>query len=139
MTDQGRCAAFPSQLSRTKTARTTPAITRASTIAEAQRLVRRSAEPRPVGDSVKQAINRASRRLGFDPGRTRKLWYGNTQRVDAHEMDLLRSCAAAAQLDGAVESLKGIRTHLSARNTPESKQIIAGIDATLRALDNEQV
>jgi len=44
---------------------TKPNVSETSAIDEAQILVRRCAEPRPVGDKVKAAIVRASRRLGL--------------------------------------------------------------------------
>jgi hypothetical protein len=106
----------------------------ASSIQEAQALVRQCAEPRPVGDSIKSAINRAARRLGFGPSRTRKLWYGNAQRIDAHEMDHLRARAVSAKFDGAVASLSGLRANLSENGSRDSVEILVGIDAALRTL-----
>lgn len=59
-------------------------------LSEASLLVRRVAEPRKVGDSVKAAIGRAASRLGFRFNRTRDIWYGRARRIDASEMDALR-------------------------------------------------
>lgn len=59
-------------------------------LSEASALVRRVAEPRQVGDSVKAAINRVARRLGWPPNRTKDVWYRRARRIDAFEMDLLR-------------------------------------------------
>lgn len=67
---------------------------RMDVLREASVLVRRVAEPRRVGDSVKAAISRVSTRLGFRFGRTRDLWYGRARRIDASEMDALRREAA---------------------------------------------
>jgi hypothetical protein len=61
---------------------------------EAAMLVKRIAEPRLVGDSVKTAILRAAHRLGWKPSRTREIWYGRAHRIDAPEMDSLRELAA---------------------------------------------
>lgn len=97
-------------------------------------LVQRCAEPRPVGDSVKAAINRAAKRLGFDPSRTRKLWYGDARIIAAHEMDWLRKRAVIAEVDRAVDDLNDLRAHLSKTGTPDSQEVITGIDAALRAL-----
>jgi hypothetical protein len=67
---------------------------RMDVLCEASVLVRRVAEPRRIGDSVKSAINRAANRLGFRFGRTRDIWYRRARRIDASEMDALRREAA---------------------------------------------
>lgn len=61
---------------------------------EASLLVKRIAEPRLVGDSVKAAILRAARRLGWKPSRTKEIWYGRARRIEAREMDALRELVA---------------------------------------------
>jgi hypothetical protein len=68
----------------------------ASSLDEAQMLVKRCAEPRPAGDSMANAIVRAARRLKFTPGRTRDIWYREARRIDAKEMDQLRVYASKA-------------------------------------------
>jgi hypothetical protein len=62
-------------------------------VSEAAILIRRIAEPRPVGDSVKSAIRRAAHRLGWHWGRAKSVWYQEARRIDAHEMDALRQQA----------------------------------------------
>jgi hypothetical protein len=74
----------------------------ASSIDEAQTLVRRCAEPRPAGDQVKAAVRRASRRLGLSFNRTRDIWYGQARRIDAEEMDRLRRRAENSELAHAI-------------------------------------
>jgi hypothetical protein len=64
-----------------------------SEFSEAAELVRMAAEPRPVGDSVKAAIRRASNRLGWSHARVKNIWYREARRIDAHEMDALRGLA----------------------------------------------
>lgn len=64
-----------------------------SSVAEASLLVRKVAEPRPVGDKVKSAIRRAAQRLGWPFSRTKDIWYEDARRIDAHEMDALRGLA----------------------------------------------
>lgn len=64
-----------------------------SSVSEASLLIRRVAEPRPIGDSVKAAIRRAAQRLGFSFSRTKDIWYQDARRIDAHEMDALRGLA----------------------------------------------
>ena len=61
---------------------------------EAAILLKRIAEPRQVGDSVKAAILRSAQRLGWKPSRTREIWYLRAHRIDAQEMDALRELAA---------------------------------------------
>ena len=70
----------------------------ASSIEEARALIRRCAEPRKLGELVKEAIFRASRRLEMPVSRARDIWYGDARRIDAHEMDRLRLVAEEAEL-----------------------------------------
>lgn len=64
-----------------------------SSVCEAAVLIRKAAEPRPVGDSIKSAIRRAALRLGFSPTRAKDIWYEDARRIDASEMDALRKQA----------------------------------------------
>ena len=64
-----------------------------SSVAEASVLIRKVAEPRPIGDSVKAAIRRAAKALGFNFSRAKDIWYEDARRIDAHEMDALRGLA----------------------------------------------
>jgi len=64
-----------------------------SSLAEASNLIRRAAEPRPVGDSVKAAISRAARKLNLTFARAKSIWYGEAHRIDVVEMDALRNQA----------------------------------------------
>lgn len=69
-------------------------------VAGASSLLRRVAEPRPVGDSVKQAINRAARRVSrFLPSpmgysRAEGIWRQEARAIRAEEMDAIRRAAA---------------------------------------------
>jgi len=105
-----------------------------SEIDEARNLVQCCAEPRPVGDSVKAAINRAAKRLGFSYTRTMDIWYGNARRIDAREMDRLRSCASNIEIDQTVAGLKVLRARLSGISTPAARQALDGINAILVVL-----
>lgn len=104
---------------------------------EAQRLVQRCAEPRPVGDSAKVAINRAAQRLGFSYSRTRDLWYGNARRIDSQEMDALRVCAERTEIITAVANLQVLRNRLSQMASPAADKAVGGIDAALRTLGRQ--
>jgi len=87
-----------------------------SAVAEASHLLRRVAEPRPIGDSVKQAIARAARRCGLSFTRTEDLWRQEARRVDAEEMDRIRRAANkhnAAQEAKARDELSELRDRLA--------------------------
>lgn len=43
------------------------------------------------GGSVKERISRAARRTGFAYWRVFDLWYGKARRIDAHEIETVRS------------------------------------------------
>lgn len=70
-----------------------------STVAEAAALLRTIAEPRPVGDTVKAAINRAAKRVSrflhnpMSASRAEDLWREEARAVRAEEMDALRRAA----------------------------------------------
>ena len=106
----------------------------ASSIDEAKTLVRRCAGPCPAGDQAKTAILRASRRLGFSFNRTRDIWYGNARRIDAEEMDRLRQEADDIEIACAVAEIKMLRNRMLVLETPDSREVVAGIDAALGAL-----
>jgi hypothetical protein len=110
----------------------------ASSLEEAQHLVRRCAEPRPAGDLVKAAILRASRRLGFPVSRTRDIWYGDARRIDAEEMDQLRHVAEHNELTHAVAGVEVLRNRLLASPSPASLEVVAGLNTALRALGHKE-
>ena len=106
----------------------------ASSIDEAQTLVRRCAEPRPPGDSVKAAIRRASQQLGIPFSRTRDIWYGDARRIDAEEMDRLRQGAENAEFAQAVAGIEVLRNRMLESNLPASRQVFVALTAALSAL-----
>ena len=89
-----------------------PSSSYASSIDEAQTLVRRCAEPNLPGDSVNAAIRRASRRLGLSFTRTRDIWYGDARRIDAAEMDRLGQAAENAEFAHAVAGIEVLRKRM---------------------------
>jgi len=105
-----------------------------SSIDEAQTLVRRCAEPRPAGDTVKGAVRRASQRLGIPFTRTRDIWYGDAKRIDAQEMDRLRSEAENVELAHAIAGIEVLRNRMLASRTPASLQVVDCLNAALRSL-----
>jgi hypothetical protein len=111
----------------------------ASSIDEAQILVRRCAEPRPAGDQVKAAVRRASQRLGIPFSRVRDIWYGDARRINAEEMDQLRREAEKAELAQAVAAIEFIRNKILASPSSASHQVITSLHAALRAFQCDTV
>jgi hypothetical protein len=108
----------------------------ARSIAEAQTLVKRCAEPRPVGDQVKAAIHRASRRLKLPFNRARDMWYGDAKRIDSEEMDRLRTAAEQIELTQAIVCIASLRNRMLASPSRASHTVIAGLDGALRVLSD---
>jgi hypothetical protein len=94
-----------------------------SSVAEASFLLRRVAEPRPVGDTVKTAIIRAARRVSrymlqpMAPGRAEDIWRREARAIRVEEMDAIRKAAAAD------------------REVQEAKHVLADIDARIARLE----
>jgi len=108
----------------------------ASSIDEAQILVRRCAEPRPAGDQVKAAVRRAAQRLGIPFSRVRDIWYGDARRIDAGEMDKLRQEAEKAELAQAVAAIEFLKNKAVA---PASQQVITNLHTALLAFQRDTV
>jgi hypothetical protein len=106
----------------------------ASSIEEAKVLVRECAKPRPTEDNVKAAILRASRRLRFAFSRTKDIWYGAARRIDAEEMDRLRKEANEIEIACAIAEIEVLRNRMLALGSPDSQEVVVGIDAALGAL-----
>ncbi|WP_024516954.1 hypothetical protein [Bradyrhizobium sp. Tv2a-2] len=106
----------------------------ASKADEAKALVRRCAEPCPAGDSVKEAINRATDRLGFSTSRTQDFWYGEARRIDDNEIDRLRYVADATEMLVAQEALKTLRKRMAVSDSPLSREVVHRLDACFSLL-----
>jgi hypothetical protein len=108
---------------------------------DAMRLVRLAAEPRHVGDSIKAAIDRASRRLKWSFTRTRDVWYGNAYRLTVGEMDALRALERA-KLEGDflserrrnIEQVAVLRSRLHHRDPDFHRDDCAALDWMLREI-----
>ena len=111
----------------------------ASSIDEAQILVRRCAEPRPAGDQVKAAVRRASQRLEIPFSRVRDIWYGDARRINADEMDQLRREAEKAELAQAVAAIEFLRNKILASPSSASHQVITSLHAALLAFQCDTV
>ena len=107
---------------------------RASSIEEAQILVRRCAEPRPSGESVKGSIRRVSWLVALPFSRTRSLWYGEARRVNAEEMDRLRRAAEKAECSVAVTGIEHARRALLSSHSSTVREIIDGLTEMLLAI-----
>ena len=114
---------------------------KASEISDAMRMVRIAAGPRLVGDSIKAAIGRAARKLGWSFTRTRDIWYGDARRLDANEMDALRAIqrdrdTALAIIDQRrhVEQIAALRARLATRDAEFHRLDIEALDFLLCAL-----
>ena len=111
----------------------------ASSIDEAQILVRRCAEPRPAGDQVKAAVRRASQRLDIPFSRVRDIWYGDARRINADEMDQLRREAEKAELAQAVAAIEFLRNKVLASPSSASHQVITSLPAALLAFQCDTI
>jgi hypothetical protein len=109
----------------------------ATSIDEAQALVRRCAEPRPAGDLVKAAIRRASQRLEIPFSRTRDIWYGDARRIDSGEMDRLRRRAEKAELAQATAAIEFLTNKALTSPSSASHQMITNLHAALLAFSAE--
>lgn len=112
--------------------------------AQAARMLREIAEPRPVGDTVKAAITRAARAVSaamnntggaLSYGRAEDIWRGEARRIDASEMDAIRAAhdrrnrSLRAELQEA-RSLADRLERLAARAVPATDPVV---DAEIRA------
>ena len=102
-----------------------------SSVAEASTLLRRIAEPRPVGDSVKAAIARTAQRCGLSYVRCKEIWYANARRIDSREMDRLRDEAGRREVAAAVESMLALRARLARTDPDFHRPAIDALDAAL--------
>lgn len=94
-------------------------------VAEAAFRLRRIAEPRPVGDRVKAAIDRAAKRAGLPIQRVENLWYGEARIVKAEEMDAIRKADDARQA----------KEQSAREQAAELGALFAGIAERLRQID----
>lgn len=82
---------------------------------EAAKLIRCVAGPRRVDDTIKRAIHRAARRLGWSASRAKDVWYLAARRIDAEEMDALRKAAGAMdEAKDADDEIALLRARLAA-------------------------
>lgn len=123
-----------------------------SVASEAAERLRFIAEPRPIGDNVKAAINRASARVSrywpLSPSRAEDIWRKEARVIRAEEMDAIRRACAEREASEAKAReharsvgtiFAGVAERLRASSDPEfhREDIAALVDAArlLGALD----
>ncbi len=75
--------------------------------------LRRLAEPIPAGDSIKAQIGRAARAANLTYSRAFELWYGRARRIDAHELEAVRT-ARLRKVEERHHELTAVATDLEA-------------------------
>lgn len=100
----------------------------------ASNLIKRCAAPKEITDSVKSLIRRAGARLGFTHSRTKKIWYQETRRMNAGEMDRLRTEVARIEREVAIGYLSDLRQSLSNASQVANGLPLAALDDALCAL-----
>lgn len=90
-----------------------------SALIEASQLVRSSAAPPMIGDTVKRQIDRASRRIKFWPAsRVKSIWYRDERyRISADELAQLRLLADKNQQDEGHDELQQLRARVARLET----------------------
>jgi len=87
------------------------------------------AEPRPVGDTIPQAIVRACRATGIEYARAFNIWYRRARRIDAHEAQAIQAALDQKREEKARNELHDLRTRLlkiesrlAAENADQNRQ-----------------
>lgn len=70
------------------------------------------AEPRPSGDLIKRAIERAARLVGLEYWRTFDIWYGKARCIDAHEALKIEQALQNKREEEARNEIHDLRTRL---------------------------
>jgi signal transduction histidine kinase len=74
--------------------------------------LRELSEPRPGGDLVKRAIERASKLSGLTYTRAFDVWYGKARRIDAHEAQQIAEALEKKREHDARNEIHDLRTRL---------------------------
>ena len=89
---------------------------------EASELLKRLAEPAPVGAHIETLIRSVARKVGLSFSRAKALWYREAAVVRSEEMDALRAAARArSEAEGVVRQ--------------EYQELISRIEQLERRLD----
>lgn len=82
-------------------------------------------DPRPFGDKIKSAIDRASRASGLSYWRTFDLWYGKARRVEQYERDAIADAMDKKRREAARNEIRNLRNRIEvmearlAQNDPD--------------------
>jgi hypothetical protein len=112
-------------------------ITEMSSVAEASALLRSFVGDAPAGTKVKSLITSAAKAAGWTVTRAKDVWYGDARRIEAHEMDRLRSVAAKLEVDRTVNRLLVLRDGLAKTDPDFHRQTIDALERALRGMGRE--
>jgi hypothetical protein len=111
--------------------------TEMSSVAEASTLLRSFVGDAPAGTKVKSLITSAAKAAGWTVTRAKDVWYGDARRIEAHEMDRLRSVAAKLEVDRTVNRLLVLRDGLAKTDPDFHRQTIDALERALRGMGRE--
>jgi hypothetical protein len=74
--------------------------------------LRELADPRPGGDRVKAAIDRAAKRAGLSYWRAFDIWYGKARRVEEFERDAISEALNKKREEAARNEFHELKTRL---------------------------
>jgi hypothetical protein len=101
--------------------------------------LRELSEPRPGGDLVKRAIERAARITGLTYTRTWDIWYGKARRIDADEAERISAALQLKREDEARNEIHDLRTRLlkmesrlAAEAANRDRPVLGGVRQRLR-------
>lgn len=106
---------------------------------QAAALIKRVADPRPSGDSVKAAIGRAARRLGWTWNRAKDVWYADARiSISADEMqDLKRRTKEADHDESILARIERLEAYMLATDAEFHSADIDRLRAMARRNRNE--
>lgn len=97
------------------------------------------AEPRPGGDLVKRAIERAARVTGLTYTRAWDIWYGKARRIDADEAERIADALQKKREEEARNEIHDLRTRLlkmesriAAEAANRTSAVLGGVRPRLR-------
>ena len=79
----------------------------------AREAIRELARPRPEGEPIKRAIERAAKAWGGEYWRTFDIWYGKARRIEPHEANAIADAVQAKRELEAANELHELRLRLT--------------------------
>jgi hypothetical protein len=111
--------------------------TEMSSVAEASTLLRSFVGDAPAGTKVKSLITSAAKAAGWKFTRTKDVWYRDARRIEAHEMDRLRSVAAKLEVERTINRLLVLREGLAKTDPDFHRETIDALERALRGMGRE--